>query len=207
MLRLRELTKKYHFKPVFQGVNVDINAGEKWAIIGQNGSGKSTILKVIAGLESYDDGDLEWSDHFPDELSQRVKICAPYTSPIMNLSTVENLQFLQNFHAFRNKLNVNEVFELLPEDKRSANKPLTSLSSGMLQRVKLLLSMLPEVPMVILDEPLSNLDFQGVEWYENLVDMFLDKTTVLVGSNDEKEYSFCTKFIKMGSIPSQYGKL
>jgi ABC-type multidrug transport system ATPase subunit len=207
MLQLKNISKSYNYQTIFKALTIAFAKGEKWAILGQNGSGKSTLLKIIASLEALDEGEIIWDNQLSEERSDVLRICAPYTQPLVELSTLENLTFASQFSAFRNGLNVREVFNLLPEDKRSENKPLKQLSSGMLQRVKLLLAVMADVPMLILDEPLSNLDIQGHEWYVKLVEDYLKNTLVLVGSNDPKEYSFCSRFIEMAEVPLQHGTI
>lgn len=207
MLQLENISKSYNYKTIFKSFSAELKAGEKWAVLGQNGSGKSTLLKIIASLESPDDGELIWSEKLKTERSDKLRICAPYTEPLMELSTLENLEFAFQFKPFRDNLKPMDVFNLLPKDKRSKDNPLKQLSSGMMQRVKLVLAILADVPLVILDEPLSNLDTQGHEWYLDLVKNYLNDSLVLVGSNDEKEYSFCSRFINMAELPLQHGSV
>ena len=207
MLSFNEVTKRYNYQTIFENFSVNFGAGEKWAIIGQNGSGKSTLLKIVANLEPIDHGSLEWGEQSSMERQSMLRLCAPYTQPLMDMSTHENLEFAAKFGGFRGGLNANDIFQMLPEDKRSEDKPIKLLSSGMLQRVKLLLAMMTKVPVVLLDEPLSNLDEQGAEWYHHLVAEYLQDTLMLVGSNDAKEYSFCTHYIKMGEVPLQHGSI
>jgi len=71
------------------------------------------------------------------------------------------------------------------------SKPVSHFSSGMKQRLKLGLCFFSEVPLVLLDEPTSNLDEKGVLWYLELIGNFAKDKTLLVCSNDPREYGFC----------------
>ena len=73
----------------------------------------------------------------------------------------------------------------------SKNKLIKYFSSGMKQRLKLALAFCSDTPMLMLDEPTSNLDSQGVDWYLNLVQQFAENRLTIVCSNQEHEYSFC----------------
>ena len=68
-------------------------------------------------------------------------------------------------------------------------------SSGMKQRLKLALAFCSDTPMLMLDEPTSNLDKQGVEWYLGLVQQFAAGRLTIICSNQEHEYSFCTQHL------------
>lgn len=72
---------------------------------------------------------------------------------------------------------------------------ISQFSSGMKQRLKLGLALLSEVPVVLLDEPTSNLDRKGIEWYQDLIDKFGQNRILIVCSNEPREYEFCQQKI------------
>ena len=71
-------------------------------------------------------------------------------------------------------------------------KHIDELSSGMNQRVRLILTICADVPVLFLDEPCSNLDSQGVAWYEEMISRYAGDKLVFVASNDPREYTYCT---------------
>jgi ABC-type multidrug transport system ATPase subunit len=73
----------------------------------------------------------------------------------------------------------------------SKNKLLKYYSSGMKQRVKLALAFCSDTPILMLDEPTSNLDTQGVDWYLSLIQQFAQNRLTVICSNQEHEYNFC----------------
>ena len=78
--------------------------------------------------------------------------------------------------------------------ENSKNKPINQFSSGMKQRVKLALAITAQTPLLLLDEPSSNLDKQGIDWYKKLVtDFAIDKTIVVCSNQINDEFFFCTK--------------
>ncbi len=82
--------------------------------------------------------------------------------------------------------------------KSSETKQLKQFSSGMKQRVKLGLAILSDVPVVLLDEPASNLDSKAIDWYNNLVTKYSQKRIIIVCSNQQKnEFEFCNEQINI----------
>jgi len=199
-LQLQNVGKHYQYQWIFRNVDLDISSGEKIAIKGHNGSGKSTLLKICCGLESLDEGQI-MANGKPTSINpihqKAFSFTAPYTHPIMDFSTSENIGFAAQFKPWRMGLSNLAVARLLPTHKRNFDKPLHLLSSGMIQRVKILLCMLADVPLVCLDEPLSNLDTEGMEWYKNLGETYLQAATVLVAGNNKHEFSFCDRAIDL----------
>ena len=94
--------------------------------------------------------------------------------------------------AYAEGLNASSVLELLGLEK-SQDKALKHFSSGMKQRTKLALACCTNTPILILDEPTSNLDTQGIDWYLNLVNEYTANKMIIIGSNQEHEYSFCSQ--------------
>jgi len=80
---------------------------------------------------------------------------------------------------------------------KSQDKALKYFSSGMKQRTKLVLACCADTPVLILDEPTSNLDNQGVDWYHDLIAKFTTDRLVIIGSNQQHEYSFCHDYIQI----------
>ncbi len=192
---LDAIGKHYNQKWIFRNISAAILQGDKVSITGQNGSGKSTLMQLCLGMITPDIGKINWGvEKFN---AKNFSLCAPYTMPIMEYSTLENLKFAENFKPFRKKMSAAQVANFLPETKRNLSKPLYQLSSGMVQRVKLILALFANVSIVGLDEPLSNLDSEGQLWYQQLIKDELDKTTLIVAGNQVNEFDFCTKNINL----------
>ena len=204
---LNNLGKHYNNKWVFKQLNYSFKSGKSYAVVGSNGSGKSTLIKILAGLESSDDGTVLYNNQKERITNRSLSLCAPYTQAIMEFSALENLEFAQKFKPLRNGLSVMDAFNLIPEAKRSKSKELRHLSSGMAQRVKILLALMSDVPLLLLDEPLNNLDEEGYQWYHGLVQQFKGDSTLIIASNNKEEYSFCDAYLRIGVLPLQHGKI
>jgi ABC-type multidrug transport system ATPase subunit len=130
------------------------------------------------------------------EVYQYLSYAAPYIDLIGELTLYEMIRFHQQFKTFQDKLSPTEVIDLL-DMKRSRNKPVKNFSSGMKQRLKLALNICTDTPLLLLDEPTSNLDQQGVEWYLSLIDRFQQDRLIVVASNVPADFQFCKHMINI----------
>ena len=107
------------------------------------------------------------------------------------------LELIKFHFSFKNKLGFHTAEDLITSIglNKATNKEIRYFSSGMKQRVKLALALYSDVDCILLDEPTTNLDEQGTQWYLNLMDTMLGNRTIFVSSNQAHEYSFCNKQI------------
>jgi len=186
--------KRYRYEWIFRNVEFTFEAGKKYAILGPNGSGKSTLLKILAGHLSPSKGKVDFSFKGKkvdgDNVYKHISYAAPYIELIEEFTLTEAIQFHQKFKPFINQLTPNDLIEILDFEK-SKNKPIRFFSSGMKQRLKLVLSICSEASLLLLDEPTTNLDNQGMDWYRDLVKKYARDRLVIVASNVEKDYDFC----------------
>ncbi|HEY0667056.1 MAG TPA: ATP-binding cassette domain-containing protein [Sphingobacteriaceae bacterium] len=190
-ISLENIGRRFNREWIFREVNQTFVSGNSYAILGPNGSGKSTLLQLISGSLTPSEGLLKY--RFSDKdvdiegVYQYLSIAAPYLELIEEYTLSELIEF---HFSFKKKVTDVSIVELLGFD-RSKNKQLKYFSSGMKQRVKLALTLCSDVPVLILDEPTSNLDKEGVEWYHQLINQFTLNRVLLIGSNQEHEYDFC----------------
>ena len=195
-LILEQLGKRFIREWIFRRLSLELSSGQRIAITGPNGSGKSTLLQVVAGALAASEGKLTYrnenQDIPADDVFRQVAIAAPYLELIEEFTLTELVDFHQKFKPFKNNLQTAEFIERL-DLKASSDKFIRNFSSGMKQRLKLGLAFHSQVPVVILDEPTSNLDARNSEWYYREVQKLDDSQLVIIGSNVPAEYSFCEK--------------
>lgn len=193
---LQNIGRRFNRDWIFRGIDYTFTLGETYAILGPNGSGKSTLLSVLNGSLSPSAGSIEYSyEDKPveaEQVFQQLSLAAPYLELIEEFSLLEMIDFHFKFKAYREGLTRDAVVELL-NMYESRNKLIKYFSSGMKQRLKLALAFCSDTPMLMLDEPTSNLDSQGVEWYLSLVQQFAANRLTIICSNQEHEYSFCKR--------------
>ncbi|RRA97548.1 ABC transporter ATP-binding protein [Larkinella rosea] len=191
------LGKRFRREWIFRNVDLTLLAGNSYTFVGPNGSGKSTLLQTIAGVLPASEGTIRYSvEEKPVEIDdwfRHLVIAAPYLELIEELTLLELLTFHQSFKPFKNGITPDQLCELMYLN-HARNKEIKAFSSGMKQRVKLGLAFYSDASIVILDEPTSNLDKQGVAWYSEQVRQ-LSGQLLLIGSNQPDEYDFCPNVI------------
>jgi ABC-type multidrug transport system ATPase subunit len=191
---LSDAGKRYNREWIFRHLNYEFNTGTAYAITGNNGSGKSTLLQVIAGAVQYNEGTIDFiidgKTIETEQHHQHLSIAAPYLELPEEMTVTEVLTFHQSFKTFLPSVTVTSIIDELGL-KHAAHKQIRYYSSGMKQRVKLAQAIFSNVPVVLLDEPTSNLDAEGIALYHRLITNYCLNRLVMVSSNDEQEYSFC----------------
>lgn len=198
----------YDFSQVFE-------SGSRTAVLGPNGSGKSTLLKLLSGQLLPSDGDLSFSVSgkviSESNLYREISLCGPYVELIEELTGEEAAQLHARLRGFRSrpsvlqdgmhaqKLTPDDLWERVGWSKRIRRQTIASYSSGMKQRMRLLLALATDSSALYLDEPTSNLDVEGIDWYQQLVADWAGDRTVLIASNEERDFVSCTKRIEAPS--------
>lgn len=199
-INLQKIGKKFNREWVFKNIDFEILAGSKLSVLGSNGSGKSTLLQVISGILSASEGSVEYifdDKKIPvEEVFEYFSIASPYLELVEEMSLIEMIDFHFSFKKRLNNFSNDEIIQLLGLEK-SRQKEIRNFSSGMKQRLKLALAILSDVPCVLLDEPCSNLDRQGIAWYQELLKKYTLNRTLIICSNQEYEYEICDKSISI----------
>jgi ABC-type multidrug transport system ATPase subunit len=197
-INLENTGKKYNRDWIFRGITTQISLNDSIVISGSNGSGKSTFLKMISGFETPTEGEISYSENkeIPvEKIYKKVAYTSPYIGVFEEYTIEELLKFYSTLKPLKNNIKFDQFIETI-ELTHTKNKAIKHFSSGMKQRVKLGLSILSDSPILLLDEPTSNLDKNAILWYQNLVQKNLNNRIVIIASNNQKEESFfCTKSI------------
>lgn len=196
---LENLGRRFNKEWIFRNISFTFSQGEHYAILGPNGSGKSTLLSVLLGNLTPSEGKISYLDGkeiLPEHIFSHISLAAPYLDLIEEFTLQETIDFHFQFKAYQAGFNSAAVLDLLALSK-AEDKPLKYFSSGMKQRTKLALAFCTDTPILVLDEPTSNLDSQGTDWYLGLVERFAKNRLVLVGSNQPYEYEFCKQHLNI----------
>jgi len=193
-INLQDIGRRFNRDWIFRNIDYDFVQGETYAILGPNGSGKSTLLNVLNGSLSPSTGKISYSTGAEtidaDQVFKQLSLAAPYLELIEEFTLIEMIDFHFKFKARKEGMDTARIVALLNMDQ-SRNKLIKYFSSGMKQRLKLALAFCSDTPLLMLDEPTSNLDSQGVDWYLSLVQQFAVNRLTIICSNQEHEYSFC----------------
>jgi len=193
-ISLNNTGKRYNREWIFRHCTYSFLPGKKYAITGPNGSGKSTLLQVVAGAVQHNEGTIDYQTGSTDGIHRSLAIAAPYLELIEEMTATEVLEFHTQFKPL-----VSAIPEILLSVglEKAANKQLRYFSSGMKQRLKLAQAFFSDTPVLLLDEPTTNLDADGINLYHKLVDELAANKLVLVSSNDPQEYGFCDEVISI----------
>lgn len=200
-ITLENCGKRFNRNWIFKDINRTFTSGTSYAILGANGSGKSTLLQCMAGYMAISKGKVVFTENNQPVQEDHKYRYISLASPFLELVEEFTLRETVDFH-FRMKKPVfinhpKEIIEITGL-QASADKQLKFFSSGMKQRVKIALAVFSETPVLMLDEPCTNFDAKGIEWYHQLIENHTQNRLVIVASNQPNEYSFCKEIIKMG---------
>ena len=171
MLGIRNVAKSYGDKRLFSGITLKAEGGERIALIGDNGTGKSTLIKMIMGELYPDDGRIKLGPQAkPAYLPQIIR----FDHPDWNL--VENMMASKRGLSAQSARNRLAAYDFRGED---VFKPVSVLSGGEQSRLRLCMLMDGEVNFLILDEPTNHLDIASREWIEEAVESY-DGTLLFV---------------------------
>ena len=199
-INLSNLGKRYNYEWIFRNLNYTFESGTAYAILGHNGSGKSTLLTVISGHNLHSEGEINYKlgDKYvhPEQIFRNLSLTAPYLELVEEFTLLETINFHTRFKPLRQNLSDLDLIDRMGLQK-SKYKFVKDFSSGMKQRLKLGLAIYSQSELLLLDEPTTNLDQEGVAWYQEHVAQNKADRLVIVGSNILHEYSFCEEHLRI----------
>ena len=192
------LGKRFQRDWIFRGLTRSFQPGSATAVLGPNGAGKSTLLNTISGQLLPTEGELTYAlggrPVAVEDLPRYLAYAAPYLELLEELTLLELLQFHTQFKPLRPGVSLDKLIDLMYLEN-SRHQLVREFSSGMKQRLKLALALYADAPLLLLDEPTTNLDATGVAWYKEHVEATRAGRTVLLSSNVATEYAFCDEVL------------
>jgi ABC-type multidrug transport system ATPase subunit len=203
-IQVSAASKRFNKEWIFSNLNFSFTTGQHYALIGNNGSGKSTLLQIIAGYIGLTKGEIHWTNTAGDAIDsanvfRHISIAAPYLELVEEFTALEQIAFHQQFKPLQNGLSPIELLEKIGLSN-AANKQIRNFSSGMKQRLKLALAIFDQAPILLLDEPCSNLDQEGIQTYHQLMQAYAMHKLIIVASNDPQEYKFCSQQVSLSEF-------
>ncbi|MBM7036305.1 cytochrome c biogenesis heme-transporting ATPase CcmA [Vibrio ulleungensis] len=172
MLTVQQVTAIRDDRVLFAQLSFEAKSGDLIQIEGRNGTGKTTLLRIIAGLGDKEEGDILWQgtdvERDRDTFHQNLLFLGHQTGVKKDLSGLENLQFYQSVFGLSH--NRQTLFDALAQVGLAGREdiPVSQLSAGQQRRVALARLWLTNQKLWILDEPLTAIDKQGVKVLESL---------------------------------------
>ncbi|WP_112481014.1 cytochrome c biogenesis heme-transporting ATPase CcmA [Vibrio variabilis] len=172
MLEVTNLTAIRDERVLFENLSFSLQIGDLVQIEGRNGTGKTTLMRIVAGLGDKEEGDIKWNGESiqsnREDFHQSLLFLGHQTGVKRDLTAFENLRFYQSIHA--PLTSDQQIFTALTQVGLAGREdvPVAQLSAGQQRRVALARLWLSEQMLWILDEPLTAIDKQGVKVLENL---------------------------------------
>lgn len=198
-ITLIDAGKRFNRDWIFRHLHYELSPAHSYAIVGPNGSGKSTLLQAIAGALGMTEGSVRYEgpgEIAPEQAYRHLTLCAPYLELVEEMSVTEFLQFHCGFKPFLPGLTIPGIVQKMGLEA-AAHKQMRYYSSGMKQRVRLAQALFTDASVILLDEPCTNLDSDGIALYRQLIAEYGTGRLLVVSSNDLQEYDFCEKMINI----------
>lgn len=181
-LRFHEIHRSFGYLKVLSGVSGEVSEGEALLVTGSNGSGKSTLLRCIAGLLAHQRGKILYEEVGRElstpERRRRIGFLSPDLSFYEELTTLENLAFFAQLRG----ISRSRCSELLERVRLPEDRPAGALSSGMRQRLRWAWALLHRPVLLLLDEPLQNLDPPSRELAKQLLAEHLENGLAVIAN-------------------------
>jgi ABC-2 type transport system ATP-binding protein len=212
-ITLIDAGKRFNRDWIFRHLSYEFLPQHSYAITGPNGSGKSTLLQSLAGAIGISEGAVRYEQPAlaprqhasagtlpagtaipPDQAYRYLSLAAPYLELIEEMTATEFLQFHHSFKPFLPSCPIPLILSSVGL-AAAADKQIRFFSSGMKQRIKLAQALFSDTPVILLDEPCTNLDTDGIALYRRLIREHSAGRLLIVSSNDRQEYDFCEKIV------------
>jgi len=203
-LKCEGLSKKFINKIIFKNLDLQLSGGDSLAITGRNGTGKSTLIKVISNLIRESSGKvilkIEGKEIPQEKRFKHIGLAAPYLNLYDELNAYENLDF---FYRLKNKTGeksteekINSLLERVNLHGRRKDL-IKNYSSGMKQRLKMAFSILSEPEILFLDEPRTNLDKDGIEIAYSIAEEQKQRGILIIATNEAEDLHLCERKINI----------
>ena len=201
-ISVQKISKTFNRVKILTDVSFDVREGEVFGITGRNGSGKSTLLKIAAGLITPSRGSVAYALHgnpiAGDRLYRHIGFVAPYLNLYDEFNAEENLAFFASARGLPySRAQFRQMLENvgLPSGRKD---PIRAFSSGMKQRMKLLFATIHQPAFLLLDEPISNLDADGITVVYSIIGEQRKRGCTLLASNDKSDIAKCDRTVHLG---------
>jgi ABC-2 type transport system ATP-binding protein len=205
ILKAENLGKSYFNKKALQGANLTIQQGKIVGLLGPNGSGKTTFLKIAAGILHPSSGQILIDGQEPGVYTKSIVSYLPDTEYLLKWMKIKDA--VQYFKDFYSDFDEKKAFELLEFMKLDANSSIKSLSKGMKEKLKLTLVLSRKAKLYILDEPLGGVDPTVREKIlDAIINNFSENSSMIITThlvNDIERIFDDVAFISQGEIVLQ----
>lgn len=181
-LKIEHLYKNYDDKKVLKDINLNITGGKIIGLLGKNGTGKTTLIKLINDLLTPTKGSIKINDNNIGVETKRIVSYLPERTYLnKNMKVIETLDYFEDFYDDFDKKRASKLLKDLNID---INQKLKKMSKGMQEKVQLVLVMSRNASLYILDEPLGGVDPATRDYIlDTIIDNFNDERTIIISTH------------------------
>lgn len=200
-IQIEQVSKSFQERKVLKNISCELNWGQVYGIVGNNGSGKTVLMKCICGLLPYDEGSIRVNGKkigkdvdFPEDMGMIIE--SPGFLP--GMTGIKNLKILAAVNHRIQESQIRETMRVVGLDP-NLKQPVGKYSLGMRQRLGIAQAIMEKPEILILDEPMNGLDKHGVkEIREVLLRMKEENRVILLSSHNPKDIDYlCDVFFEM----------
>ncbi len=201
VLTAARVSQKFQRRTVFADISLSVSNGQTLGITGRNGSGKSTLVKILCNILAPTSGTVALSvggnaverDHF----YRHIGFVSPYLALYEEFTAIEHAQLNARMRGMHyDEKRFIELLAMLKLDHR-LHDDIKTFSSGMKQRMKYALALQHSPSALMLDEPMTNLDAEGIATVEAVVHSQRARGGVVIATNDERDKALCDAMISV----------
>lgn len=195
-IQLTGVSRRYGWQWIFRDLDATFSSGTTYAICGHNGSGKSTLLRLLSTMESPNEGSRTFmmDGNEITDVVPYLSFSAPYMEVPDHLTVREMIDFHGRFKQLT--ASADDLIQDLQLEK-SAHKYMHNLSSGQRQKVKLALAICNTDPLLLLDEPGTNLDESNYSWFADKIRRYQADKLICIATNESRDLVLCQETITM----------
>jgi heme exporter protein A len=197
------IAKTFNRRKIFTGISFGLAGGASCAITGRNGAGKSTLLKILCGVLTPTKGSVTVTKEGKEvpalDRHDVLGLVSPYLQMYEEFTGLENLQLAARIRGL--EIPEDRFIELLSRVSLAErrNDDVRTYSSGMKQRLKYAAALLHQPPILLLDEPSSNLDAEGIRVVRSIMEEQKSRGILIVATNDQDDLAWCESTIDLNA--------
>lgn len=187
MIKITNVSKRFKNVQVFENISLEIPTGKKVGLVGENGSGKSVLMKMICGYTKPNSGTIEVYGEtlgVHRDFPSSVGVLINDSHFIKNYTGMENLEYLMNIRKIADKNYLNELIHAFEMDS-NIHKLYRTYSLGMKQKLRIIQAFMEQPDLIILDEPFNALDKESTKVLINLINMYINEHRNIIFTSHE----------------------
>ena len=206
MIELKNINKNFFENNLFTNFNYQFNIGQSYALIGQSGCGKTTLLNIIAKLEAIDGGEVIVNNTSLNKIKEKEYFRSYVSYLFQNYGLIENKSIKDNLELsfvgknITSKEKIKKMLEALEQVNLNLdiNRKIFSLSGGESQRVAIAKTILKDTPIILADEPTASLDEKNSDEIMNLILKLQRNRLIIIATHDSSVYERLDHVIELG---------